>query len=325
MARIVECQLCPRHCRLAEGQRSNCRARMHLDGKLVSLVYGRPCSVNVDPIEKKPIFHMLPGHASFSLATAGCNGHCKYCQNWQISQSNPEDTSNYDLPPEAVVAAALKNRCLSIAYTYTEPIIYYEYMYDTSKIARTHGLRNVMVTAGYIEQQPLKDLCPWIDAAHVDLKAITDETYVNLTTMHLKPVQDTIVTLKKQGVWVEMINLVVPTWNDTDKDFRDMCRWIVDTVGVDTPMHFSRFWPMHQLTNLPPTPENRINRAWEIAKEEGIHFPYVGNIPNHPGNNTYCPNDNKVLIRREGYFILENNIVNGKCKFCGTAIPGIWT
>jgi len=290
----------------------------------MSLVYARPCSMHVDPIEKKPLFHVLPQSGSFSIATAGCNGHCKYCQNWQISQSRPEETVNYDLPPHAVVQSALKNKCRSIAYTYTEPIIYYEYMFDTAKIAHQNDLLNVMVTAGYIEQEPLQDLCPVIDAANVDLKAISEDIYLNLTTMRLKPVQDTIVTMKKNNVWVEITNLVVPTWNDKDEHFRDLARWIRDYAGPETPLHFSRFWPMHQLLNLPPTPLETMTRAWEIAKAEGLHYVYVGNVPSHPGNNTYCPNDGKLLIQRRGYLILENNITNGQCKFCGTKIAGIW-
>ena len=321
---MVECELCPRHCRLQNGQRGNCRARMNIDGKLMSLVYGQPCAVHADPIEKKPLFHVLPGSGSFSIATAGCNGHCKYCQNWQISQSNPEETTNVDLPPDKVVAAALNSRCHSIAYTYSEPIIFYEYMFDTADIAHRQGLLNVMVSAGYIEQKPLVDLCPQIDAANVDLKAMNDETYVNLTTMHMKPVLDTLVTMKKNNVWVEITNLIVPTWNDRDKDFRQLARWVKDHLGADTPVHFSRFWPMHQLLNLPATPPETLRRAWDIAKAEGLHFAYVGNVPGHPGNNTYCPKDHKPVIRRRGYRILENNIIDGKCKFCGTTIPGIW-
>jgi pyruvate formate lyase activating enzyme len=325
MSKLIECQLCPRHCQLREGERGNCRARMHLDGKLMSLVYGKPCSVHVDPIEKKPLFHVLPGSGSFSIATAGCNGHCKYCQNWQISQSPPEELDNVDLPPEKVVGLALQNRCRSIAYTYNDPVIFYEYMFDTSTLAKKQKLLNVMITAGYIEQTPLLDLCPVIDAANVDIKAITEETYLNLTTMRLKPVQDTIITMRKQGVWIEITNLVVPTWNDSEKDIRELCRWIADTLGPDVPLHFSKFWPMHQLLNLPPTPEETLSRAWDIAKSEGLHYVYVGNIPGHAGNNTFCPKDGKMIIHRIGFSILENHVIDGKCEFCGTTIPGIWS
>jgi len=321
---IVECQLCPRHCRLAEGQRGDCRVRINMNGKLNTLVYGKPCSVHVDPVEKKPMFHFLPATGSFSIATAGCNLHCKYCQNWQISQRAPEETINYDLMPEQVVAAAIKNKCRSIAYTYSDPIVFYEYTYDTSKLAHSYGLKNILVTAGYIEQKPLVELCAVVDGANVDLKGITEEYYQKMSNARLKPVLDAIVTMKKQGVFVELTNLVVPTWNDQENDIRNLCRWVVNTLGPDVPLHFSRFWPMHQLKNLPPTPINTLTKAWDIAKSEGLHFAYVGNVPGHPGNNTYCPKDNNLLIKRIGYQILENNIVNGKCKFCEEEIPGIW-
>ncbi len=321
---MIECQLCERKCRLVEGQRGDCRVRLNLDGKLQTLVYGNPCSVHVDPIEKKPLFHVLPATGAFSIATAGCNVHCKFCQNWQISQRPPEETHNYDLPPEDVVAAALKAQCRSIAYTYSDPVIFYEYMFDTAKLAKDKNLLNLMITAAFIEQKPLLDLCPLIDAANVDLKGITEEYYEKMCSASLKPVQDALVTMKKQGVWIELTNLVVPTWNDSDKDIRDLCKWIVDALGPDTPLHFSRFWPMHQLKNLPPTPVTTLNRAWEIAKQQGINYAYVGNVPGHQGNSTFCPKDKKLLVKRIGYRILENNIVDGKCKFCETKIPGIW-
>ncbi len=325
MAKVVECLLCKRKCRLMEGQRGDCRARIHLDGKLQTLVYGKPCSVHIDPIEKKPLFHVLPATGSFSIATAGCNLHCKFCQNWQISQRTPEETQNYDLPPQDVVRQALKYGCQSIAYTYSDPVIFYEYMYDTAKIAQQHNLLNLMITAGYIEQQPLLDLCPYIDAANVDIKGITEEYYQKMSSAELQPVLDCNITMRKQGVWVELTNLIVPTWNDSEADIRKLCRWVVDALGPDVPLHFSRFWPMHQLKNLPPTPVETLTMAWEIARQEGIHYTYVGNVPGHDGNNTFCPTDGKLLIRRIGYSILENNIVDGKCKFCQTKIPGIWS
>lgn len=324
MAKVVECLLCKRKCRLMEGQRGDCRARINLDGKLQTLVYGKPCSVHIDPIEKKPLFHVLPQSSSFSIATAGCNLHCKFCQNWQISQRTPEETQNYDLPPQDVVRQALKYGCQSIAYTYSDPVIFYEYMYDTAKIAQQHNLLNLMITAGYIEQKPLLDLCPYIDAANVDLKGITEEYYQKMSSAELQPVLDCNLTMQQQGVWVELTNLVVPTWNDSETDIRKLCRWVVDAMGPDVPLHFSRFWPMHQLKNLPPTPIETLTTAWEIARQEGIHYTYVGNVPGHDGNNTFCPTDGKLLVRRIGYNILENNIVDGKCKFCQTKIPGIW-
>ena len=321
---IVECHLCPHHCRIDEGGRGNCRARTNIGGKLYTLTYGNPCSVNVDPIEKKPFYHVLPGTNSFSLATAGCNLHCKYCQNWTISQRPPEETENIDLPPDAVVQNALSHNCRSIAYTYSDPVIFYEYTYDTSVLARKENLLNLTVTAGYIEQAPLIELCKVIDGSHVDLKGMTDEYYKNMSGGTLKPVLDCILTMKKLGVWVELINLIVPTWNDKDEDIRTLCRWVRANAGKDTPLHFSRFWPMHELLNLPPTPLETLTRAREIAKAEGLEYVYTGNVPNDPGNNTYCPKDGKLLIARLGYEVIENHVVDGKCEYCGESIPGIW-
>ena len=324
-ARMIECELCPRHCRLHEGERGNCRVRIHLNGRLMSLVYGNPCAVHVDPIEKKPLFHVLPATASFSIATAGCNLHCKFCQNWQISQSRPEDTHNYDLPPEEVVTQAVKSGCRSIAYTYSDPIVFFEYTLDTSALAQQQGILNVLVTAGYIEQKPLLELCPFVDAANVDLKGITDDYYRRMSEATLQPVLDAIMTMKQNGVFVELTNLVVPTWNDRPEDIRALCRWVARNPGPDTPLHFSRFSPMHKLKNLPPTPVPTLTRAWEIAKEEGLQYVYVGNVPRHPGNNTYCPHDGKLLIRRIGYRILENHIKDGgACPYCQKTVPGIW-
>ncbi|MCD4781250.1 MAG: AmmeMemoRadiSam system radical SAM enzyme [Candidatus Omnitrophica bacterium] len=321
----IICDLCPKHCRLRPGDRGNCRVRTNQDGKLQTLVYGNPCAVHVDPIEKKPLFHFLPTSKAFSIATAGCNLHCKYCQNWQISQRPPEETNNYDMPPEIVVEKAIETDCQSIAYTYTDPVIFYEYAFDTSKAAHQKGIRNVLVTAAYIEQKPLKDLCKYTDAANVDLKGITDEFYRKMSDATLQPVLDAILTMIKLGVWVELTNLIVPTWNDQEKDIRQLCRWVYKNAGPDVPMHFSRFWPQHKLKNLPPTPLKVMSRAWEIAKEEGLHFPYVGNVPGHPGNNTYCPHDGKIIIRRRGYMITENHVINGHCTFCKNSIPGVWS
>ncbi|MFH1360225.1 MAG: AmmeMemoRadiSam system radical SAM enzyme [Candidatus Omnitrophota bacterium] len=324
MSTKIQCHLCTKHCLLDNGQRGDCRARMNIDGKLYSLVYGNPCAVHVDPIEKKPLFHVKPATSAFSIATAGCNGHCKFCQNWQISQRPPEETHNFDLPPEAVVAAAIRNKCQSIAYTYSDPVIFYEYMFDTAGLAHQRGILNLMITAGLIEKEPLLDLCPLIDAANVDLKSIKANFYRDICSLDLSVVQNTIVTMQQQGVWVELTNLIIPTLNDTQEEIRELCRWVKDHVGCDMPLHFSRFWPMHQLRNLPPTPIDTLTKSYEIARSEGLHFVYVGNVPGHEGNNTYCPNDGKLLVKRVGYMIQENHIINGKCEFCQSEIPGIW-
>ncbi len=320
----VECRLCPRHCLIPEGGRGFCQVRTNAGGKLYSLVYGKPCAVHVDPVEKKPLYHFLPGTRTFSLATAGCNLRCRYCQNWQISQRPPEETRNIDLPPGSVVSEAITQGCQTISYTYSEPIVFFEYTYDSSRLARDRGLRNILVTAGYIEQEPLRELCTVIDAANVDLKGITEEYYRTMSQGTLRPVQEAIVTMKKMGVWVEITNLLVPTANDSVEDIRSLVRWVKANCGVDTPLHFSRFWPTHKLLNLPPTPEETLRKAWDIAREEGLRFVYIGNMPGHPGNSTSCPSCGKMLIHRRGYQILAQNIKGGKCPYCTASIAGVW-
>lgn len=320
----VQCLLCPRKCMLMNGQRSFCRVREPKDGKLYTLVYELPCTAHIDPIEKKPIFHMLPGTRVFSIATAGCNLRCKFCQNWQISQRRPEETDNMKLSCKDVVALSLKNNCRSIAYTYSEPTVFYEYMIDTAKLAKEKGIRSVYVTGAYINPEPLRELCKYIDTANVDLKGYSDKYLREICAEELEPVLTMLKILKKEGVWVEITNLIVPTLNDDMKMIRDMCAWIKDNLGAGTPLHFSRFRPMYKLRNLSPTPVSTLEEARNIALKVGLNYVYIGNVPGHEGNNTYCPVDKKVLIRRIGYRILENNIINGKCKFCGDKIPGIW-
>lgn len=324
MSNSVQCTLCPRRCRLQENMRGDCRVRINLGGKLQTLVYGNPCAVHIDPIEKKPIYHMLPGSLSFSIATAGCNLHCKYCQNWSISQFPPEETENRDMPPDKVVEFAVQGGCKSIAYTYSEPIVFYEYALDTSILAKQKGLKNVIVTAGYINPEPLRELCKWIDAAHIDFKGFTEEFYNEVCSGTLQPVLNTIKIAKEEGVWIELINLIVPTLNDDFNKIKEMCCWIRDNAGNDVPLHFSRFYPMYKLKNLPLTPDETLNKAREIALNTGLNYVYIGNIPGNPGENTYCPQCRKIVIGRIGYSIRENNLSDGKCRFCGYAIPGIW-
>lgn len=323
-AKVVRCLLCKKRCELREGEKGDCRVRVNLEGKLKTLVYGKPCAVHVDPIEKKPIFHMYPQSASFSIATAGCNLHCRFCQNWQISQVEPEKAKNYDLSPEEVVKSALGYKCKTIAYTYSEPTIFYEYMVDTCKIAHQKGIKNIWVTAGFIEPEPLLELCPLIDGANVDLKGITEEFYRDVCSAELAPVQECLRILKQKGVWVEITNLIVPTLNDKEEEIGRLIDWVLDNMGAEVPLHFSRFWPQYQLKNLPPTPVKTLDMAWQMARAKGIHYTYVGNVPGHEGNNTYCPKDGKILVRRVGYSVLEYNIMDGKCKFCGHKIPGTW-
>ncbi|HWR73565.1 MAG TPA: AmmeMemoRadiSam system radical SAM enzyme [Nitrospirota bacterium] len=324
MSSKVHCELCPTECVLENYQIGGCRTRMNKDGVLYSLVYGKPCAVNVDPIEKKPFYHFLPATTAFSIATAGCVLGCKFCQNWQISQASPEDTDNRDLQPADVVRQALYYQCRSITYTYTEPTVFYEYMYDTAKIARQHGIRNTMHSCGYIKEKPLREVAKLLDAADIDLKAFTEDFYNRICGGRLRPVLDALVVLKEEGVWLEITNLVIPTLNDDPKKMREMCGWIVKNLGQDVPIHFSRFFPYYKLKNLPPTPWETLKEARDIAREAGIRYAYIGNIRSE-GENTYCPACRRLLIERIGYFVKQNNMVKGTCRFCSNRIAGIWS
>ena len=323
--KTVQCLLCPRKCTLGDGQRSFCRVREPKKGKLYTLVYGKPCAVHIDPIEKKPIYHMLPGSQAFSIATAGCNLRCKFCQNWQISQRPPEETTNISLPPKEVVRLAAEKWCQTIAYTYSEPTVFYEYMIDTARLAKEKGIGGIYVSGGYVNPEPLGELCKYIDCANIDLKGYSDKYLRETCAEELKPLLTTLKVLKKRGIWVEITNLVIPTLNDDMKMIGQMCAWIKDNLGEDTPLHFSRFTPRYKLRNLSPTPVPILEEAREVALKAGLDYVYIGNVPGHEANHTYCPSDKKVLIRRAGYRILENNIVDGKCKFCGNKISGIWS
>ncbi|MFH1791300.1 MAG: AmmeMemoRadiSam system radical SAM enzyme, partial [Candidatus Omnitrophota bacterium] len=320
----VRCVLCPHECVLRNGQRGFCRVREPMGGKLYTLVYGLPCAVHVDPIEKKPVYHMLPGSRSFSIATAGCNLRCKFCQNWQISQSTPEETNNIILPPAAVVSEALRTGCKSIAYTYSEPTVFYEYMMDASRIAHEKGIKNVYVTAGYINSAPLAGLCSVIDAANVDLKAYDNEYLKKVCQETLNPLLDAIMLMRELGVWVELTNLIVPTLNDDPEMIRRMSAWIAENPGVDTPLHFSRFTPMYKLKDMPPTPLDTLVRARQIAMAEGLRYVYVGNVRETELNTTFCPGCGKPVVERTGYFVTDYHVSDGLCGYCGRRIAGVW-
>lgn len=324
MSSSVQCELCPNGCVMEEGRHSKCRARMNKGGKLYSLVYGKPCAVHVDPIEKKPFFHFFPGTTAFSIATAGCVLSCKFCQNWQISQAKPEDTDTYDLPPDKVVSNAIAYKCRSVTYTYTEPTVFYEYMYDTAVIAKRRGIKNTMHSCGYINEKPLRTLCKYMDAADIDLKGFTEDFYTRICSGSLKPVLNSLIVLKEENVWVELTNLVIPTLNDDMKIIKEMCRWIVRNLSSDVPIHFSRFFPHYKLSNLPPTPLETLEQARKTAVDSGLKFAYIGNA-RHEGESTFCPTCSKLLIERIGYFVKQNHITNGRCKFCNTSIPGVWS
>jgi pyruvate formate lyase activating enzyme len=320
----VECTLCPKACRLAPGQRGDCRVRVNDDGKLFSLVYGKVCAVHVDPVEKKPMYHFLPGSGAFSIATAGCNLHCLFCQNWEISQTDPEDANNSDLPPERVVALAARSGCASIAYTYSEPVVFYEYVEDTSILAKERGIRNIMVTAGFINREPLRRLCRVVDGANVDLKGFTEKYYREVVFGNLRTVLDTLVTMREEGVVLEVTNLIVPTLSDDMTMIREMCRWMVSELGDEVPIHFSRFTPMYKLKDLPPTPVKTLQRARETALDAGLKYVYMGNVPGDPGEDTFCPACGRLVIDRYGYRILKYDVVNGKCGFCGEKLYGLF-
>jgi len=322
----VVCELCPHHCAIPEGASGDCRIRVNIGGKLRATTYGRPSAVHVDPVEKKPLFHFLPGTPIFSIATAGCNLHCKNCQNWQLSQRGGEEMEHiYRADPKVVVDAARDEGCRSIAYTYSEPLVWYEYVYDSSVAARDKGLRNVLVTAGYINQRPLRKLCKVTDAANCDLKAFDDGFYRSNCGAELKPVLDSLVAFKEEGVWLEITNLVIPTLNDDLGLIRRMCEWFRDHVGADTPLHFSRYHPEYRMLNLPVTPAETLTRARDVAMDVGLHFVYVGNVWGGEAECTKCPHDGTLLIRRTGYRIEENHLVDGKCPTCHQEIAGVWS
>lgn len=323
-ARGIMCRICPNECVLKEGELSKCNNRKVHDSKLYTLAYGNPCSVNVDPVEKKPLYHFLPGSKAFSIATAGCNLVCLNCQNWTISQTSPDKTRNIDLMPEAVVRECLNNGCRSIAYTYSEPVTFYEYVFETASLARNAGIKNIFKSNGYINAEPLKKICSVIDAANIDLKAFTETTYLKLTGGKLQPVLDSLKILKDMGVWLEITNLIVPEWTDNQDEIHRMCKWLSENGFKDTPLHFSRFYPLHKLEQLPPTPVEIMNNAFKIAAGEGLKYVYTGNLPGNEISNTKCPSCSTEVVTRQGYRIAGYKIEGGKCKKCGNKIDGVW-
>ncbi|MFH1397435.1 MAG: AmmeMemoRadiSam system radical SAM enzyme [Candidatus Omnitrophota bacterium] len=320
----VQCQLCPRNCVISAGKRGFCGIRENRDGKLYALSYSKPVAIHVDPIEKKPLFHFLPGSRAFSVATAGCNLKCNFCQNWEISQKIPEEVNFVYMAPEELVRQAAASGARSIAYTYTEPTIFYEYMLDTARRAKLQGLKHVMHSSGYINEEPLKELCLYLDGANIDLKGFSEEFYAKMCQGALEPVLKSLKVLKNAGVHLEITNLVIPGANDDPELIKKMCLWIKDNLGADTPLHFSRFYPLYKLSSLSPTPLEALERARQIAIDAGLKYVYIGNLAGHQAENTNCPKCLKQVIGRQGYIITENNLEKGRCKFCGEKIEGIW-
>jgi pyruvate formate lyase activating enzyme len=327
----VRCNLCAHRCLIREGRKGICLVRENRGGELQTLVYGRVVSANVDPVEKKPLFHFFPGTGAFSIATVGCNHRCRWCQNWQISQALRDEhitLGSQPATPQELVRAAEGSGCQSIAYTYTEPTIFFEYAYDTAKLAKAAGIANIFVTNGYITQEALAVIQPFLDAANVDLKAFRDETYRHLIGAQLQPVLDTLIRMKRAGIWVEVTTLVITDLNDSEDELRQIAGFIRDELGPDTPWHVSRYHPTYQY-DAPPTPLDRLVRAWEIGKQAGLYYVFVGNVPGRmlpkgiEGETTYCHNCNASLIKRWGYSIQSNRVRDGACPDCGTPVAGV--
>jgi len=320
----VRCILCAHRCVIAEGKKGVCRVRQNQDGNLYTLVYGRTISQHVDPIEKKPLYHFYPGSLAYSIATPGCNFHCQWCQNWQISQMPRErDLINgRKTTPEQIVDNALETGSRSIAYTYTEPTIFFEYAYHIALLAHLEGLANIYVTNGYMTPEMLDMFHPYLDAANVDLKAFRKETYHRYVGAGLQPILDNLKFMKKLGIWVEVTTLVIPNLNDNPHELRDAARFIAQELDADTPWHLSQFFPTYKMTDYPPTPLKNLRRAQEIGWEEGLHYVYLGNVAME--SNTICPNCGELLIRRQGFWVLENKLYEWSCPNCHTPIAGVW-
>jgi pyruvate formate lyase activating enzyme len=321
---LIRCELCARECVLADGERGRCRARIHVHGELRSLVYGRPIAIHVDPIEKKPFYHFLPGRMAYSIATAGCPLRCKFCQNWEISQARPEDVPAPPMPPAAVVQGAARDDAPIIAFTYNEPTVFTEYLTDIARAARPQGLRSVLVSCGFTREAPLTEMCETLDAIKIDLKGLSERFYHEVCDAELQPVLRSIRQVAKSRTHLEIVNLVVPTLNDSPAMFSELSKWVAGELGPDVPIHFTRFHPDYQLAQLPDTPVSTLERARETAMASGLHYVYVGNVPGHPGNHTYCPRCGAIVIRRDGFFVTAVHLTHGSCAACGQGIAGVW-
>lgn len=321
----VQCNLCAHRCKINEGKKGICLVRENRDGTLYTLVYGRTISQHVDPIEKKPLFNFYPGTTAYSIATVGCNFKCQFCQNWEISQMVRDEhlIMGNEASPESIVENAKKYGSKSIAYTYTEPTIFFEYAYDTAKLAHEVDIKNVFVTNGYMTEEAIKKIEPYLDAANVDLKSFSDDFYRKLCGAKLQPVLDALKLMKKLGIWVEVTTLIIPTLNDSSEELREIAKFIVNELGEGTPWHISRFYPAYNLRDKPPTPIETIHKAREIGLNEGLKYVYEGNVPGSTGENTYCPNCKNLIIERLGYQIINKATKDGKCPYCESRIYGV--
>jgi pyruvate formate lyase activating enzyme len=323
--KFVHCCLCAHQCKISPSKFGICGVRQNRDGVLYTLVYGEAIASHIDPIEKKPLYHFFPGSGAFSIATIGCNFKCGFCQNWQISQISKRDGSisgGYELMPEKVVKQAKRNNCLSISYTYTEPTIFFEYAYDTAKLAKEAGLYNNFVTNGYMSKEALDTIRPYLDAANVDLKSFNEDYYKKNCRAHLSPVLDSIAHMKKLNIWVEVTTLIVPGENDSEEELNAIAKFIAN-LGKDIPWHISRFHPNYQFTDYPPTSIDTLKKAKQIGNSHGLRYIYLGNVLE--GSDTYCPNCNELLVSRTYFYVEKFNIKEGRCPSCATEIDGIWS
>ncbi|MBP7146563.1 MAG: AmmeMemoRadiSam system radical SAM enzyme [Acidobacteria bacterium] len=321
----VECNLCPRKCRVADMERGACGVRENRAGKYVTLVHSRACALHLDPVEKKPFYHVLPGAAALSLGVPGCNIECKFCQNWEIAQVRPEQVRTSSLSPGDLVQLARRHGAPTLAATYTEPVVWAEYVRDIAIAGNKAGLRTLMISNGFILPEPMNELADVLAAVKVDLKAFSEKFYKEQCRGELKPVLDTLRLLAKRRMWTEIVVLLIPGLNDGEAEARALARFVRDDVGPEVPVHFTRFHPSYRMMNVPPTPVSSLERARDAARAEGLKYVYVGNVPGHPGNHTYCPGCGATLIRRTGLAVLGNRLQSGKCPDCSRAIPGIWS
>jgi pyruvate formate lyase activating enzyme len=324
-SKAVQCRLCPRQCVVADGGRGYCKVRENRGGTYYSLVHSWLCAAHIDPIEKKPFFHFRPGTLAFSVATGGCNVNCKFCQNWEISQIAPEELRRQYVTPSGLAAAARQNACPTLAYTYSEPVIATEYCLDSAEAGHALGIKSVFVSNGFIRREPLERLCDHMDAIKIDLKAFSEAYYRDVVNAELKPILESMVTIRRRGVWLEIVYLTVPTLNDGESELRAMAKWVKSELGPDVPVHFTRFYPLYRLKNLPPTPVETLERAKSIADAEGLHFVYVGNVPGHPGQHTHCPKCSRVVVERAGFTVRKLQLKHGRCEFCRAPLAGVWS
>ena len=320
----VRCNLCRFRCRIADGARGICAVRENRDGTLYSLVYGKLCAEHDDPIEKKPLFHVMPGTRSYSIATVGCNFHCRHCQNYTISQvDRGAPIMGTERSPLEIVQKACNAGCRSISYTYTEPTIFFEYAYETAILAKEAGLSNIFVTNGYISKEALSMIAPCLDAANIDLKGFSESFYRDVVHARLSEVLDSIIEYHRQGIWLELTTLIIPGLNDSEAELKGIAEFIVTNLGADTPWHVTQFYPTYQMTDRPRTPMDTLRRAREIGRAAGLHYVYEGNVPGEGGENTWCPSCSALLIERYGFAIVTNRICHGACPECGATIAGL--